>query len=69
MKKIKQGLKKSVEQNQLVEYSVAYRASNGETGYNLVKEKEQSLKKIEEAMNKILKEGLEAIEKEFIDEI
>jgi len=69
VEKIKQGLKKSVEQDQLVEYSVAYRASNGETGYNFNKEKEQSLKKIEEAMNKILKEGLEAIEEEFIDEI
>ena len=69
VEKIKQGLKKSVEQDQLVEYSVAYRASNGETGYNLIKEKEQTLKKIEETMNKILKEGLEAIEEEFIDEI
>lgn len=65
---IKKGLKKSIEEGLLVGYGVAYKFSNGETGYNLTKSMEKDLKSLEEAMKKVLEEGLKYIEEELIDE-
>lgn len=69
VEKIKQGLKESVEEGNLVGYAVAYRFSNGETGYHLEKDIEKTIKSIDDALNKVLDEGLKAIDEEFIDEI
>lgn len=69
VKDIEKALKQSIEDHLLTQYAVAYRFSNGETGYNLSKSEEQDVKALEEAMKKVLEEGLEAIEEEYIDEL
>lgn len=63
---IKKALKNSIESGWLVGYDVAYRFSNGETGYDLSKNIEKDTKELEVAMSKLLKDGLEYIEEELI---
>jgi predicted transcriptional regulator YdeE len=69
VKDIEQALKNSIQEGWLVGYDVAYRFSNGETGYTLSKAQEEDLKELEVAMKKVLEDGLKAIEKEYIDEM
>lgn len=66
---IRTALKTSVEDGLLVGYDVAFRMSNGETGYSLNKNPDSTLKSIDDAMNVVLEEGMKAIEEEYIDEV
>jgi hypothetical protein len=67
--KIEKALADCINEGFLVGYGIAYRFSNGETGYNLTDNKEKDLEALHVAMNKLLEEGLADIEEYIQDEI
>lgn len=68
VEKMRKALKDCVISHVLVSFKVAFRLSNGETGYTIDTEKDKTLKEIDVAMDKLLEEGLKAIEDNMSDE-
>ena len=67
--KIETALSTAINEGHLVGYGIAYKFSNGETGYNLTKDLNTDLEALHGAMSKVLEQGLTYIEQYMEDEI